>query len=557
MTLPNSESPLSEGAALLQNPLTNKGSAFTLDERERLGLQGLLPAACTTIQQQADRIYAHLSKLEDPLDVYIELAALQDRNETLFYYLLRAHLLEYMPVVYTPTVGLATQKFSSIFRHRRGVWITPDHRGKIRTVLNNAAHGRNIKLMVVTDNESILGIGDQGAGGIAISIGKLSLYTTAAGIDPNSTLPVSLDVGTNNTELLGDPNYLGWPHERIRGEQYDTLVDEFVDAVKELFPEALIQWEDFRKDNALNILARHQHRVLSFNDDMQGTGAITLAGILSALRLLKSELTDQRIVIYGAGAAGFGIAGQIKAALRLKGVAEHDLENHIAVLDSGGLLVDDREYRDHYKKNLQWTLKGAQNYGLGDPEKRNLSEVVEGFKPTILIGSSGQAGAFSENIVRAMHANVERPIIMPLSNPTSNCEALPADLIEWTDGKALIATGSPFAKVKYAGREIQIGQGNNVFVFPALGQAALVVKASRVSDAMITEAAQALADTVTDEELANGLLYPSVQRLSEVTTIVAARIAKCAVEEGLARQVPDDIAKAIEASIWKPVYPTY
>jgi len=557
MSPPISEAAFPEGAAILQNPLTNKGSAFTLGERERLGLQGLLPAACNTIQQQEERIYAHLSKLDNPLDVYIELAALQDRNETLFYYLLRAHLEEYMPVVYTPTVGMATQKFSSIFRHRRGVWITPEHCGHIKTVLENAAHGRNIKLMVVTDNEAILGIGDQGAGGIAISIGKLSLYTTAAGINPACTLPVSLDVGTNNTDLLEDPNYLGWPHERIRGEVYDALVDEFVRAVKSLFPEALIQWEDFRKDNALNILARHQNQVLSFNDDMQGTGAITLAGILSALRLLDSDLTDQRIVIYGAGAAGFGIAGQIKAALRLKGVPEDKLQDHIAILDSGGLLVEDRKYRDHYKKTLQWTLEGARNQGLEDTNKRTLSNVVSHFKPTILIGTSGQANSFTEAIVRNMQANVERPIIMPLSNPTSNTEALPSDLVEWTDGKALIATGSPFGSVTYAGREIQIGQGNNVFVFPALGQAALVVKATKVTDAMITEAAQALADTVTDEELASGMLYPAVKRLSEVTSIVAARVALCAVKEGVARAAPNDIEAAIKASIWEPVYPTY
>ena len=263
-------------------------------------------------------------------------------------------------------------------------------------------HGRDIKLMVVTDNESILGIGDQGAGGIAISIGKLSLYTTAAGINPASTLPVSLDVGTNNTELLEDPNYLGWPHQRIHGEAYNNLVDEFVDAVMSLFPDALIQWEDFRKDNALNILERHKNQVLSFNDDIQGTGAITLAGILSALRLLNSDLTDQRIVIYGAGAAGFGIAGQIKAALRLKGVPEDRLQDYLAVLDSGGLLVEDREYRDAYKKGLQWTLEGARNRGLADPDKRSLSDVVSCFKPTILIGTSGQASSFTEAIVREM-----------------------------------------------------------------------------------------------------------------------------------------------------------
>ncbi|MBV1904758.1 MAG: oxaloacetate-decarboxylating malate dehydrogenase [Pseudomonadales bacterium] len=545
------------GTALLQNPLTNKGTAFTSEERRKLGIQGLLPAAFNTIQQQATRFYSQLSRLNDPFSVYVELATLQDRNEYLYYYLLGQHLEEFMPIVYTPTVGTATQNFSSIFRHGRGIWITPEHKGQIQSVIESATIGKNIKLLVVTDNESILGIGDQGAGGMAISIGKLSLYTTAAGIDPATTLPVSLDVGTNNQSLLDDPNYLGWPHKRIRGEEYDTLIDEFVDAVKSLFPEALIQWEDFRKDNALNILARHKERVLSFNDDMQGTGAITLAGLLSALRVLKSDLSEQRIVVYGAGAAGFGIASQIKIALDLKNVPKEAIQDRLAVLDSGGLLVDDREYRDAYKQDLQWTRDCAAKYGLADPQKRGLADVVKHYKPTILIGTSGDTSAFSEDIVRSMHANVKRPIIMPLSNPTRNAEAVPSDLLNWTDGQALIATGSPFPNVSYEDKEIEIGQGNNVFVFPALGLASLVVRASKVTDAMITEAAQALADTVSDDELERGLLYPSVQRLSEVTQIVAARIAACALKEGVSLQPPNDIKQAIEQFIWKPEYPTY
>lgn len=544
------------GHAVMRDPLLNKGSAFTADERRLLGLTGLLPAGFNSQDQQAVRFYERLSGIADPLARYRELAGLQDRNEHLYYRILLDHLAELMPIVYTPTVGLATQKFSEVFQRGRGVWITPADRGRIREVLETAADGRDVRLAVVTDNESILGIGDQGAGGMAISIGKLALYTAGAGIDPAATLPVSLDVGTDNKALLGNNMYLGWAGERLRGEPYRELVAEFVEAFAEVFPQALIQWEDLRKDNALSILEHYRHQVLSFNDDIQGTGAVALAGIFSALRLTGTRLADQRIVILGAGAAGLGIARQIKAALRLDGMAEVDLHRCLAVLDSRGLLVDDRALSDDYKAELAWPQATAAGFGIGDD--RSLAAVVQAYGPTVLIGTSGQPGAFDEALVRAMAAQVSTPLIMPMSNPTANSEAIPADLIRWTEGRALVATGSPFDDVEYEGRTIRVGQGNNVFVFPALGLGALVAGAAEVSDEMITRAAGALAEQVTEEELQSGLLYPDVGRLRSIIAQSAGAVCEAAFEQGLARAPrPEDCRAAAREAMWTPDYPTF
>lgn len=544
------------GHAVMREPLLNKGSAYTPDERTLLGLHGLLPAASNTQDQQAVRFYDRLSTIPDPLARYRELTGLQDRNEHLYYRVLQDHLAELMPVVYTPTVGLATQKFSEVFQRGRGVWITPAHRGHIREVLESAAEGRDVRLAVVTDNESILGIGDQGAGGMAISIGKLALYTAAAGIDPATTLPVSLDVGTSNEALLGNDMYLGWASERMRGEPYHALIREFVEAFASLFPKALIQWEDLRKDNALAILERYRHQVLSFNDDMQGTGAVALAGILSALRITGQKLTEQRIVIHGAGAAGLGIARQIKAALRREGVAEDALHERLALLDSRGLLVDDRPFSDDYKLELAWPETFARELGLADD--RTLETVVANYRPSVLIGTSGQPGAFHEQVVRAMAAAVEVPVIMPMSNPTANSEAVPEDLLAWTDGRALVATGSPFAPVEYGGRTVHIGQGNNVFVFPALGLGSLLAEAAEVSDDMITRAADALAGQITEDELARGLLYPDVSRLREISAVGAAAVCEEAYAGGLARaERPADFAAAARDAMWTPDYPSF
>ena len=544
------------GYTLLRDPLLYKGSAFNDTERDLLGLHGLLPPAHNNQDQQAARFYQRLCTVTDPLARYRELAGLQDRNEHLYYRILMDHLAELMPIVYTPTVGLATQKFSEVFQRGRGVWITPADRGRIRAILDQAAAGRNIRLTVVTDNESILGIGDQGAGGMAISIGKLALYTAAAGIDPAETLPVSLDVGTNNRLLLQNDLYLGWAHERLTGAEYDALVEEFVAAFVDLFPQGLIQWEDFRKDNALAIVERYRDQVLSFNDDIQGTGAVTLAGILGAMRVKGEQLTGQRIVIHGAGAAGLGIARQIKAALREGGVRDADMHEHVALLDSSGLLVADRAFADAYKAELAWPPAAA--IALGLDEDRSLEAVVRCFKPTVLVGTSGQCGAFHETLVRDMAGAVAQPVIFPLSNPTSNCEALPEDLMRWTDGRALVATGSPFAPVSHGERTIHIGQGNNVFVFPAIGLGALLAGARAVSDTMISQAAATLAAQVSEADLARGLLYPDIRRLREITALGAAAVCEQAHREGLATIAPPaDFHAAAHEAMWTPDYPTF
>lgn len=544
------------GNAVLRDPLLYKGSAFTREERSLLDLSGLLPVGYNTQDQQAHRFYERLSTIGEPLARYRDLSALQDRNEHLYYRILMDHLAELMPIVYTPTVGLATQKFSEVFQRGRGVWITPEDRGQIRSRLETAIHGRRIRLAVVTDNESILGIGDQGAGGMAISIGKLSLYTAAAGIDPAETLPVSLDVGTNNKALLQNDLYLGWARERLSGSAYDELVEEFVDAFTSLFPEAVLQWEDFRKDNALNILERYRHRARSFNDDIQGTGAVALAGLFSALRIKESPLSEQRVVIHGAGAAGLGIARQIKDALRSHGVPEKDLHRHVALLDSRGLLVDDKPGSDAYKEELAWPHDFALSLGID--EDRSLEATVAAFKPTVLIGTSGQPGAFHRDLVRVMYANCTAPVIMPMSNPTSNSEALPEELLAWTEGKALVATGSPFEPVTYQDRVIEIGQGNNVFIFPALGLGTLLAGATEVTDTMITAVAEALAGQVTQDELNRGLLYPSIDRLRETTAVCAAEVCRQAFDDGVATaDLPDDVDAAARDAMWCPEYPEF
>jgi malic enzyme len=545
------------GYDLIRDPLLNKGSAFTEAERSAFALHGLLPPEVNTIEQQERRAYATIRKVEDPLEKYVALSELHDRNEQLFHHVLTRHIEDLMPVVYTPTVGLATQNFSHVFRRGRGVWITPNFRGEIARILENACAGRDIRLIVATDNESILGIGDQGAGGMAISIGKLALYTAGAGIAPDQTLPVSLDVGTDNTELLEDPLYLGWRQRRLRGEEYDALIDEFAAAVAEVFPGALLQWEDFRKNNALAILDRHRDNVLSFNDDIQGTGAVAVAGVLAALRLKGEPLVDQRIVIHGAGAAGLGISRQIRAAMQSDGLTPEEALARIAVLDSRGLLVADNEITDAYKQEMAWPAGLARDLNLADPDRRDLHGTVAAFQPTILIGTSGQPGAFDEALIRKVHESVDRPVILPFSNPTSQSEAQPEDVLNWTDGKAIVATGSPFPPVKYGDRTIEIGQGNNVFIFPGLGLGALLAEATAVTDGMVTAASATLAEEVGEHELSAGRLYPDVTRLREVSRAVALRVARQANEDGVARRSVEDVADRIESAMWSPCYPEY
>ena len=545
------------GHELIRHPMLNKGTAFTTEEREQFHLLGLLPSDINPLERQVQRASAAIRRLEDPLDKYAYLVTLQNRNEHLFYAVLCANLQELMPVIYTPTVGRATQRFSHEFRGGRGLWITPEHKGKIRDILRRNTFFDDIRLTVVTDSESILGIGDQGAGGMAISIGKLALYTAGAGIHPAQTLPICLDVGTNNEELLKDDLYLGRRHERIPMDEYLELVDEFVLAMNEVFPKALIQWEDFRNNNALALLEQYRNEVLSFNDDIQGTGAVTLAGVLSALRVKKEKLGDQRIVIHGAGAAGYGIALQIMDELSDSGLSSEEISGKIAVLDSKGLVISDRVPEGHYKEELAWPRERAAEYGL-DLNDPDLQMVVDKFRPTILIGSSGSPGAFDEAIVSSMIEHTERPVILPFSNPTSLSEAAPADLLKWSDGKALVATGSPYDPVEMGGKTHVVGQGNNVFIFPGLGLGALIAEARQVTSGMVSAAASALAKAVSDEELDTGSLYPSVTRLREVSRQVALDVALRAVSEGVASPRTEmDLKIALDEMSWEPVYPTY
>ena len=545
------------GVELIQTPLLNKGTAFSAEERRTFELEGLLPHESKTLGQQARRAYAQISRHTDDLEKHVAIAALRDRNETLFYRVLTDHLEEFMPIVYTPTVGLATQRFSHTFQQGRGLWITPDMKGRIAEVLGNAQPARSARLLVVTDNESILGIGDQGAGGMAISLGKLALYSAGAGIYPGDTLPVSLDFGTNNDQLLADDQYLGWPGRRLRGAAYFELVEEFVEAVCEVLPGALVQWEDFRKDNALKILDIYRDRLPSFNDDIQGTGAVVAAGLVCALSELGQPLKDQRIVIYGAGAGGLGVARQIEAVMAREGMTAADRRAAIAVLDRGGLLVDDREIADAYKKELAWPAELAVARGMPNAERRDLAEVVTRYRPTVLLGVSGQGGAFTEAIVREMAQHAERPIIFPCSNPTEYSEATPADLFGWTNGRALVATGSPFPDVEHDGRTIEIGQGNNVFIFPGLGLSALALGASKVTDGMIAAASDALAAQVTAAEHDRGLLFPSIDRLGSVSRAVAVAVGQQAIDEGVAEATAETVEERIAAHVWNVGYAQY
>jgi malate dehydrogenase (oxaloacetate-decarboxylating) len=541
------------GSALLHHAMSNKGSAFTLDQRAELGLEGLLPAGVSTIEQQAARVLENLARKTDPLEKYIGLAALQDRNETLFYHLLCGHLEEFLPIVYTPTVGRACQEFSHIFRTARGLWITPEHRHRIHRVLANAPFD-DVRLIVVTDNERILGLGDQGAGGMGIPIGKCTLYSAAAGIHPSQTLPISLDVGTDNAALLSDELYLGWRQPRLRGAAYDAIVEEFVTAVTRRFPNALLQWEDFKKQNAFNLLDRYRRRLPSFNDDIQGTGACVLAGVLAATRVTGTSLAQQRVVILGAGAAGIGVARALREALAGAGLRGEALTRAIAIVDVDGLLTSDTPALDEFQRVFAWPAELARRIPL--PPRADLDAVVGALRPTALIGVCGQGGAFTKSVVHTMAAAVGRPVIMPLSNPTAQSEATPDDLMDWTDGRALIATGSPFEPVLHGGRRIPLGQSNNAFIFPGLGLGALVAGAREITDRLCSAAAEALAGLVSGADLAAGRLFPPIGELRRVAGRIAEAVVRAARDEGVGRDWPDEeISDAVAAARWEPRYP--
>jgi malic enzyme len=537
------------GARLLADRLLTKDFAFGDDERDAFDLRGLLPDRVLTIEEQVELELERLHRKRDPLEQYIGLAALQDRNATLFYRVLAENLEELAPIVYTPTVGLACQEFSHILRRTRGTWITPDDRDRIPQLLRNGPF-EDVRLIVVTDNERVLGLGDLGAGGMAITVGKLALYTGACGIYPGLTLPVSLDVGTDNPALLADPLYLGYRQPRLRGEAYDELVDAFVRGVQDVWPGCVIQWEDFKHYNALRILDRYRERVPSFNDDVQGTAAVVVAGVLSALRATGRPLAEQRILLVGAGAAGIGIGRLLRAAMREAGMTDAEVGGALALVDSRGIVHARRDDLDATKRDL--AVPGPTASGT------DLAEIVAATRPTILVGTTGVAGTFTEAAIRAMADASPQPIILPLSNPTANTEAHPADLLRWTDGRALIATGSPFPSVDRAGVRHVIGQANNVFVFPGLGLGAIVAEATRITDAMVLAAARALSDQVTADRLASGALYPPIAGLREVSRSIALAVGREAIRSGVAAPGDDEaLEAAVDAAMWWPAYVPY
>ncbi len=544
------------GAEILENPILNKGSAFSLEERVALGISGLLPAAVTTIDLQAERSYEQFRHQGDDLAKYIFLSALHDRNEVLFYHVLRDHLAEMLPIVYTPTVGTAIERYSQEFQRPRGVYLCIDDPDGIDVAFKNFGAGPDdIDLIVATDGDQILGIGDWGVGGIAISVGKLAVYTAGAGVDPGRVIPVMLDVGTDRVALLEYPEYMGARHARVRGERYDDFIDRYVRAATSRFPHALVHWEDFGAGDARRILQRYRSQVCTFNDDMQGTGAVVLGGVLAASRAAGIALTEHRVVVFGAGTAGIGVADYISEAMVAAGLSSEEARQRFWCLGSRGLLVEGmsggmRDFQRSYARAAAevhgWTRHG---------DTIDLLEVVRQVRPTLLIGSSAQAGAFTEGVVREMAAHAHRPIIFALSNPTSLSEAMPRDLIAWSDGRALVATGSPFPPFSYGGTTFTIGQANNAFVFPGLGLGTIVSKARSVSDGMLLAAAATIAE-FADASQPGSSVMPPVDRVREVSLQVAASVARAAIAEGIARVEFTDVMASIRRAVWEPAYRT-
>ena len=537
--------------------MLNKGTAFTNSERAALGLHGLLPPQVETLHQQAVRAYEAYRRKTDDLERHIYLRALQDTNEVLFYRLLIDHMEEMMPVVYTPVVGQGCQEFSHIYRRPRGLFIPYPLRESIPALLEHRPN-REVDAIVVTDGERILGIGDQGVGGLGIPIGKLSLYTLIGGIRPERTLPIVLDVGTNNVDRLRDPEYLGWRHERITGPEYDEFIGRFVRAVRQALPGTLLQWEDFGAEHARPILDKYRDWALTFNDDIQGTGAVTLGAILSALNVTRTPLRDQRVAIFGAGSAGLGVADAIRAAMAQEGVPDAEARGKFWIVNRGGLLHSGRTDLKAEQQQYARPWKEVSAWAHADPQRVSLAEVVHEAHPTILIGLSTVAGAFDESLVRRMAATVERPVIFPLSNPTAKSEAVPKDLLRWTDGRAVIATGSPFAPVEVDGRSVPIAQCNNVYIFPALGLGAVASGARRVTDGMILTAARALADHSPAKTDPFGPLLPRIPDLRALAVDIAVAVGLEAQRTGHAvGTTPEQLRARVLATQWTPEYPHY
>jgi malate dehydrogenase (oxaloacetate-decarboxylating) len=555
------------GQLLLDYPLLNKGMAFSEEERREFGLLGLLPPHVSSVEEQLERNYENYRRKESDLERYIFLMSLQDRNETLFYKLLGRHTSEMMPIIYTPVVGAASQLYSHIYRRPRGLYISYHHRGEIKRLLANAPHP-DVAIIVVTDGERVLGLGDLGVGGMGIPVGKLSLYTLCAGIHPATTLPIFLDVGTDNQELLKDPLYIGWRRERVRAEEYDDFIEEFIEAVIETFPGApsgssvLLQWEDFARHNARRLLERYQDRLCSFNDDIQGTGAVTLAGLLAAVKANSERLSDQRIVMFGAGSAATGIADQIVAAMIAEGVSKEEALSRLWLIDVGGLIHTGRDNIEAISLPFAQPAERLAGWNVTDPNYVPLADVVKYLRPTALIGTAAQPGAFTADVVHEMARHVARPIIFPLSNPTSRSEAKPVDLMAWTSGRAIIATGSPFPDVPPSitggGRPRKIGQCNNAYIFPGVGLGVIASRARRVKQEMFIEAARALSDLSPALGDRMAPLFPDLKDIRNVSRHVAIAVGIEAQRLGLAEPTSfEELERRVDEKMWTPRYLRY
>ncbi|ELR9972034.1 TPA: NAD-dependent malic enzyme [Vibrio parahaemolyticus] len=544
------------GPALMATPLLNKGSAFSAEERSSFNLEGLLPETTETIQEQVERAYQQYKSFESDMDKHIYLRNIQDTNETLFYRLVQNHISEMMPIIYTPTVGAACENFSNIYRRGRGLFISYPNRDRIDDLLNNAAN-HNVKVIVVTDGERILGLGDQGIGGMGIPIGKLSLYTACGGISPAYTLPIVLDVGTNNPQRLADPMYMGWRHPRITGPDYNAFVEEFIQAVQRRWPDALIQFEDFAQKNAMPLLERYKDRICCFNDDIQGTAAVTVGSLLAACKAAGTQLSKQRITFLGAGSAGCGIAEAIIAQMVSEGISDEKARSQVYMVDRWGLLQEGMPNLLDFQQRLvqkHSNTKEWENEGNGF----SLLDVMRNAKPTVLIGVSGAPGLFSQEVIEEMHKHCKRPIVFPLSNPTSRVEATPNDIIRWTNGEALVATGSPFDPVVHEGRTYPIAQCNNSYIFPGIGLGVLAVNAKRVTDEMLMESSRALATCSPLAINGRGALLPPLEEIHLVSKKIAFAVAKKAIEQGVALEITDEaLNDAIDQAFWQPVYRRY
>ncbi|MGF1701084.1 NAD-dependent malic enzyme [Photobacterium makurazakiensis] len=545
------------GTELLNDRTLNKSTGFSYEEREAFQLSGLLPPRVQTFDDQLNRVYDGFKSASTDIEKYLFLRALQDRNETLFYALLSRHIDEMTPIIYTPTVGKACQEFSHRYQKARGLYITEDNVDQMDDLARNFT-GKDIKIIVVTDSQGILGLGDQGVGGMGIPIGKLSLYTLGAGIHPAHCLPIALDVGTDNQDLLDDPMYLGVPRKRMRGQEYKDFIQTFVHQVKRNFPKAVLQWEDFSKSNAFDNLSDYEDFIPSFNDDIQGTGSVVLAGILGAVKVKNESLADQNYVVYGAGAGGVGVADQIYAGLLKEGCSHATARDKIFILDSQGLVFDDRVGLDEYKKRYAKPRHLAEGWQTVEENKVSLTELINHYPVTVLLGTSGIGGAFKQEHVQKMMEYTSRPMIFPLSNPTANCEALPEDIYLWSDGQAIVATGSPFDNVSYNGFDYRVGQGNNVFIFPGVGLAAIVAQTQKITLDMFTMASYALAECVSEEDLAKGCVFPQISELKDVSLHVATKIL-----ENIKSTDPKsilrgrDIEQELAEHMWEPVYLPY